>query len=82
MKKDKLGINHWSKELSELKNVKSVIDVGVMTGTFDLYNSFPGAELILIDPLTESQNFIKENLKRKYTNNGIYSNYHIRCFCQ
>lgn len=59
--------NGWIRELSEIKKIETVIDVGVMEGTFDLYNSFPNAKLLLVDPLIESNANVKPKLgKRKY----------------
>lgn len=55
-------MKHWKAELALLKDVESVIDVGVMEGTFILYNSFPNANLFLIDPLIESQQMVQFRL--------------------
>jgi len=35
--------NGWIKNLSQINNISTIVDVGVMEGTFNLYNSFPNA---------------------------------------
>jgi FkbM family methyltransferase len=47
---------------------RTVIDVGVASGTFELYK-FPGAKYLLIDPLKEFENTFK-NISKRY--NGEY----------
>ena len=49
-------------ELEKISDVDSIIDVGVMEGTFNLYNSFPDANLYLIDPLVESHKLTQQQL--------------------
>jgi FkbM family methyltransferase len=39
---------------------KTVIDVGVAQGTYDLYESFPNATHILIEPLVEFKDYLKK----------------------
>jgi FkbM family methyltransferase len=41
-------------------NPKTVIDVGVAFETRELYEEFPGAELLLIEPLAEFEPFLKK----------------------
>lgn len=52
----------WIRELSQINNISTIIDVGVMEGTFKLYNSFPNAKLLLIDPLIESNTNVKAKI--------------------
>jgi FkbM family methyltransferase len=54
--------NGWIKNLSQINNISTIVDVGVMEGTFNLYNSFPNAKLLLIDPLIESNENVKSKL--------------------
>lgn len=58
----------WS-QLKKLPEIDTLIDIGVgPNGTPDLYERFPNAKLILIDPLDEAKNFALNNLKqRDYT---------------
>jgi len=44
---------------------KTVIDVGVASGTMELYEAFPTARHVLIDPLEEARPFLEE-IKRKF----------------
>lgn len=53
---------HWKNELQQLKDVDTIIDVGVMEGTFNLYNAFPSANMFLFDPLIESLKLIQSKL--------------------
>jgi FkbM family methyltransferase len=50
-------------------NPRSIIDVGVAHGTPDIYNTFPDAFFILIEPLLEFENSLKEILQK---NKGAY----------
>ena len=51
------------KQLDKLPNIDTLIDIGVgPSGTPDLYQRFNTQKLILIDPLSESEIFVKENL--------------------
>mgnify|MGYP006083987745 CR=1 FL=1 len=54
------------KQLDKLPNIDTLIDIGVgPTGTPDLYQQFNTQKLILIDPLSESEIFVKENLNHR-----------------
>jgi FkbM family methyltransferase len=44
---------------------KTVIDVGVATGTYELYKTFPNAKHLLIEPLREFENDLKQ-ISSKY----------------
>lgn len=60
------SINNWKEELEALDNdVNTVIDVGVMEGTFDIYDRYPSAQLVLIDPLEESKSHVSAKLKNR-----------------
>ncbi len=53
-------------QLSKLPEIDTLIDIGVSDhGTKDLYNRFPNADLILIDPLEESEKFFNEKLRHR-----------------
>jgi|SaaInlV_125m_DNA_1040241.scaffolds.fasta_scaffold88408_2 FkbM family methyltransferase len=52
-------MSHWHDELSQITDVDTLIDVGVMEGTFPLYNAFPSANMFLFDPLIESQKIVQ-----------------------
>ncbi len=39
---------------------KTVIDVGVATGTYELYKTFPNAKHLLIEPLREFEDYLKQ----------------------
>lgn len=58
----------WS-QLKKLPEIDTLIDIGVgPNGTPDLYDRFPEAKLVLIDPLDEAKDFALNNLKnRDYT---------------
>src|SRR5690606_35294237 len=43
---------------------KTIIDVGVADGTFDLYGPFPDAELLLVEPMSEFRPAIQSILRR------------------
>ena len=50
-------------QIERLPDIDTFIDVGVgKEGTPELYNRFPKAKLILIDPIQEAENYAKENL--------------------
>ena len=54
------------KQLDKLPNIDTLIDIGVgPKGTPDLYQRFNTQKLILIDPLSESEIFVKENLTHR-----------------
>lgn len=68
MKKNKHNL--WQSELQKIphQRVATVIDVGVMEGTFDIYDRFDRADLILIDALKESRHAVGPRLvNRKWT---------------
>jgi FkbM family methyltransferase len=44
---------------------KTVIDVGVATGTYELYETFPNAKHLLIEPLHEFEDYLKQ-ISSKY----------------
>ena len=55
----------WA-QLKKLPEIDTLIDIGVGThGTTDLYDRFPTQKLVLIDPLEESHEYIKNNLKHR-----------------
>ena len=43
----------------------TVIDLGVGSGTFELYDAFPGSELLLVEPLAEFEDHLK-NICREF----------------
>lgn len=51
--------------LSRLLQARTVIDVGVGFGTSPLYDTFPNATLILVEPLKEYEGAIAEVLKSR-----------------
>lgn len=53
-------------------NPEVVIDVGVAFGTHDLYEAFPHAKHLLIEPLIEYKPWIS-NILRKYNAECVYS---------
>lgn len=60
------SINNWKEELATLDNeIKTVIDVGVMEGTFAIYDRYPDAQLVLIDPLKESKSLVSAKIKNR-----------------
>ncbi len=50
--------------LSSICQPKTVIDVGVGTGTYPLYEAFPTARFILVEPLREYQSAIEKISQR------------------
>lgn len=48
-------------QISTLPSVDQIIDVGVDKGTPDLWNAFPKADLLLVDPLEECKELVKNN---------------------
>jgi len=44
---------------------QSVIDVGVANGTKDLYEAFPNAQFVLVEPLREFEPYM-QSLQKKY----------------
>jgi len=59
----------WAEALGHISRLgfrpQTVIDVGVGHGTFDLYEKFPDATHLLIEPLEEFEEDLKE-ISRKY----------------
>jgi FkbM family methyltransferase len=64
-KSTELQINFGAQYLSKVCNPKVVIDVGVGFGTNQLYEAFPGARMILVEPLVECRPVLEE-IGRKY----------------
>jgi FkbM family methyltransferase len=55
----------WN-QMDRLPEIDTLIDIGVgPNGTPDLYKKYHSQKLILIDPLDESENYAKENLKNR-----------------
>tara|TARA_X000000368_G_scaffold143113_1_gene112779 strand:- start:9994 stop:10647 length:654 start_codon:yes stop_codon:yes gene_type:complete len=53
-------------QLESLPEIDTLIDIGIGTrGTPELYEIFKDQRLILIDPLTEAENYVKQNLKHR-----------------
>ena len=53
-------------QLQKLPKINTLIDIGVgPMGTPELYDLFPNAKLLLIDPLSESSAYIDEHLKQR-----------------
>ena len=53
-------------QLKKLPDIDTLIDIGVGTdGTPDLYERFPNQKLVLIDPLEECHEYIKNNLQHR-----------------
>ncbi len=57
---DKIGIN--PKYLAKVCKPELVIDVGVAYGTYPIYDAFPKARLILVEPLKEYKKAIEKIL--------------------
>ena len=54
------------KQLSKLPEINTFIDIGVASyGTEDIYNRFPKAKLILIDPLDEAKDYAEKLSKNR-----------------
>ena len=53
-------------QLKKLPDIDTLIDIGVgIDGTPNLYNRFPNQKLVLIDPLEECNEYIKNNLQHR-----------------
>ena len=53
-------------QIERLPDIDTLIDVGVgKEGTPELYNRFPKAKLILIDPIEEAKNYAKKELSHR-----------------
>ena len=64
------GIYIEWQQLNKLIEINTLLDIGVSNHvTKDLYDRFPNADLILIDPLEEAENYCKEKLCYR---NGIF----------
>jgi len=70
---DRLPYRNMEDVLAHVKKIgfypKTIIDVGVARGTHELYESFPDAFFVLVEPLEEFEESLKSIL-RKYR--GIY----------
>tara|TARA_B100000963_G_scaffold294698_1_gene265412 strand:+ start:30920 stop:31558 length:639 start_codon:yes stop_codon:yes gene_type:complete len=54
------------KQLSKLPDIDTLIDIGIGAyGTEDIYNRFPKAKLILIDPLEEAKAYAEKLAKKR-----------------
>ncbi len=73
--RDETGMYIDLGQLNKLPEIDTLIDVGVgPMGTPELYDLFPDAKLILIDPLFETNEFISSNLSNRdvtYYQNGV-----------
>ena len=63
---EKTGMyNDWP-QIEKLPEIETLIDIGVgKEGTQLLYDRFPKAKLVLIDPIEEAQQFVKNNLNTR-----------------
>lgn len=61
---DKGGAGFNSSYLSRLCAARTVVDVGVGFGTFPLYDAFPQAKLLLVEPLRDYERAISEFASR------------------
>ena len=62
-------------QIDKLPEIDSLIDIGVGNeGTPDLYNRFPDASLILIDPIKEAEDYALRNLSHR---NYIFLKYGV-----
>jgi len=53
-------------QINRLPEIDTLIDIGVgKEGTPDLYDRFPKAKLILIDPIDEAEKFVIDKLSRR-----------------
>ena len=53
-------------QIKRLPDIDTLIDVGVgKEGTPELYNRFPKAKLILIDPIQEAEKYAEEELSHR-----------------
>ena len=61
--RDETGVYVDWQQLQKLPEIDTLIDIGVgPMGTPELYDLFPSAKLLLIDPLSESSTYIDEYL--------------------
>jgi len=64
--RDETGMYIDWKQLDRLPRIDTLIDIGVgPMGTPDLYSRFNTAQLLLIDPLDETQTYIDNNLQSR-----------------
>ena len=68
-------------DINKLRNYgftpKTIIDVGAAAGTNDLYEAFPNAYFVLLEPLKEYENALREVLRRykgRYFLNAVGNN--------
>ena len=62
--REKTGMYIDWDQLDRLPQIDTLIDIGVgPMGTPELYSRFKSADLILIDPLKETENYVKEKLR-------------------
>jgi FkbM family methyltransferase len=64
------GVFSWtrvlgSRRISKLGAPRTVIDVGVGTGTPELYKAFPDAELVLVEPVAECEPALRAICERR-----------------
>ena len=53
-------------QIDKLPEIETLIDIGVgKEWTPLLYNRFPKAKLVLIDPIDEAEQFVKNNLNQR-----------------
>jgi len=63
---EKTGMYIDWEQIKSLPKIDTFIDIGVGSiGTEDLYNNFPEAKLILLDPLDEADNYAKNKLQHR-----------------
>ena len=56
-------------QLKKLPEIQTFIDIGVASyGTEDIYNRFPKANLILIDPIDEAKEYAEKLSKKRNVN--------------
>lgn len=64
--RDETGMYTDWDQLEKLPEIDTLIDIGVgPMGTPEMYNRFPDANLILIDPLDETEKYIDDHLQAR-----------------
>lgn len=64
--RDETGMYVDWQQLQKLPEIDTLVDIGVgPMGTPELYDLFPNAKLLLIDPLSESSTYILEHLQNR-----------------